>query len=99
MNAGLAFLRAIPTLCLATMERGEDTLEPACCKAALVERIVVSYKEHWLFGSEVKEPGEERPPLAQWCVTGGLREERAAVWIGSREGGHCGVNGYRAGGE
>ncbi|KYO38529.1 hypothetical protein Y1Q_0020679 [Alligator mississippiensis] len=28
-------------LCLATVERGEDTLEPPCCKAALVERIVV----------------------------------------------------------
>ncbi|XP_059579506.1 maestro heat-like repeat family member 5 [Alligator mississippiensis] len=41
VNEGLTFLRAVPTLCLATMERGEDTLEPPCCKAALVERIVV----------------------------------------------------------
>ncbi|KYO26224.1 transcriptional repressor NF-X1 isoform C [Alligator mississippiensis] len=41
VKEGLTFLRAVPTLCLATMERGEDTLEPPCCKAALVERIVV----------------------------------------------------------
>ncbi|KYO36118.1 hypothetical protein Y1Q_0013152 [Alligator mississippiensis] len=41
VKEGLAFLHAIPTLCLATKERGEDTLEPPCCKAALVERIVV----------------------------------------------------------
>ncbi|XP_059578301.1 uncharacterized protein LOC132248624 [Alligator mississippiensis] len=41
VNEGLTFLRAVPTLCLATMERGEDSLEPPCCKAALVERIVV----------------------------------------------------------
>nr|XP_048674481.1 maestro heat-like repeat-containing protein family member 1 [Caretta caretta]XP_048674482.1 maestro heat-like repeat-containing protein family member 1 [Caretta caretta] len=36
----LLFLQAIYPACLAARERGEDTLEPRCCKAAVVKRIV-----------------------------------------------------------
>ncbi|CAM2105944.1 unnamed protein product [Caretta caretta] len=34
------FLHAIHPACLAAQQRGQDTLEPHCCKAAVVERIV-----------------------------------------------------------
>ncbi|CAM2105986.1 unnamed protein product [Caretta caretta] len=36
----LMFLHAIHPACLAAQQRGQDTLEPQCCKAAVVERIV-----------------------------------------------------------
>ncbi|KAG6922097.1 hypothetical protein G0U57_003898, partial [Chelydra serpentina] len=36
----LAFLHAIFPACLAARQRGQDSLEPHCCKAAMVERIV-----------------------------------------------------------
>ncbi|CAM2095015.1 unnamed protein product [Caretta caretta] len=36
----LLFLQAIYPACLAAREREEDTLEPRCCKAAVVKRIV-----------------------------------------------------------
>ncbi|EMP26996.1 hypothetical protein UY3_15904 [Chelonia mydas] len=36
----LTFLHAIYPACLAAHQRGQDTLEPHCCKAAVVERIV-----------------------------------------------------------
>ncbi|CAM2101621.1 unnamed protein product [Caretta caretta] len=41
----LLFLQAIYPACLAARERGEDTLEPRCCKAAVVKRIVELIKE------------------------------------------------------
>ncbi|XP_044863863.1 uncharacterized protein LOC123365222 isoform X2 [Mauremys mutica] len=34
------FLHAIHPACLAAQQRGQDTLDPHCCKAAVVERIV-----------------------------------------------------------
>ncbi|CAM2105973.1 unnamed protein product [Caretta caretta] len=36
----LMFLHAIHPACLAAQQRGQDTLEPQCCKTAVVERIV-----------------------------------------------------------
>ncbi|XP_039350156.1 uncharacterized protein LOC120374478 [Mauremys reevesii] len=41
----LRFLRAIYPACLAAQDRGQDTLEPRCCKAAVVERIVELIEE------------------------------------------------------
>ncbi|CAM2094967.1 unnamed protein product, partial [Caretta caretta] len=41
----LLFLQAIYPACLAARERGEDTLEPRCCKAAVVKRIVELIEE------------------------------------------------------
>ncbi|CAM2101585.1 unnamed protein product [Caretta caretta] len=41
----LLFLQAIYPACLAAWERGEDTLEPRCCKAAVVKRIVELIEE------------------------------------------------------
>ncbi|CAM2101588.1 unnamed protein product [Caretta caretta] len=41
----LLFLQAIYPACLAAQERGEDTLEPRCCKAAVVKRIVELIEE------------------------------------------------------
>ncbi|XP_044889094.1 maestro heat-like repeat-containing protein family member 7 isoform X1 [Mauremys mutica] len=41
----LRFLRAIYPACLAAQDRGQDTLEPHCCKAAVVERIVELIEE------------------------------------------------------
>ncbi|XP_074827529.1 maestro heat-like repeat-containing protein family member 1 [Natator depressus] len=41
----LLFLQAIYPVCLAARERGEDTLEPRCCKAAVVKRIVELIEE------------------------------------------------------
>ncbi|KAG6939861.1 hypothetical protein G0U57_021844, partial [Chelydra serpentina] len=39
------FLRAIHPACLAAQQRGQDTLEPHCCEAAVVERIVELIEE------------------------------------------------------
>ncbi|XP_043355554.1 uncharacterized protein LOC122457002 [Dermochelys coriacea] len=36
----LRFLHTITPLCIAAQQRGQDTLEPHCSKAAVVERIV-----------------------------------------------------------
>ncbi|CAM2100659.1 unnamed protein product [Caretta caretta] len=36
----LIFLHAIHPVCLAAQQRGQDMLEPHCCKAAVVKRIV-----------------------------------------------------------
>ncbi|XP_039373537.1 maestro heat-like repeat-containing protein family member 1 [Mauremys reevesii] len=41
----LRFLQAIYPSCLAAQDRGQDTLEPRCCKAAVVERIVELIEE------------------------------------------------------
>ncbi|XP_039373560.1 uncharacterized protein LOC120392973 [Mauremys reevesii] len=41
----LRFLQAIYPACLAAQDRGQDTLEPRCCKAAVVERIVELIEE------------------------------------------------------
>ncbi|XP_074824404.1 maestro heat-like repeat-containing protein family member 7 [Natator depressus] len=41
----LAFLHAICPTCLAAHQRGQDTLEPHCCKVAVVERIVELIEE------------------------------------------------------
>ncbi|XP_043352943.1 uncharacterized protein LOC122456603 [Dermochelys coriacea] len=41
----LLFLQAIYPTCLAARERGEDTLEPRYCKAAVVKRIVELIEE------------------------------------------------------
>ncbi|XP_044853468.1 uncharacterized protein LOC123355256 [Mauremys mutica] len=41
----LVFLHAIHPACLAAQQRGQDTLEPRCCKAAVVERIVELIEE------------------------------------------------------
>ncbi|CAM2101771.1 unnamed protein product [Caretta caretta] len=41
----LLFLQAIYPACLAAREGGEDTLEPHCCKAAVVKRIVELIEE------------------------------------------------------
>ncbi|XP_043389786.1 uncharacterized protein LOC119564016 [Chelonia mydas] len=41
----LAFLHAIYPTCLAAHKRGQDTLEPNCCKVAVVERIVELIEE------------------------------------------------------
>ncbi|KAG6927935.1 hypothetical protein G0U57_008987, partial [Chelydra serpentina] len=38
-------LHAIHPTCLAALQRGQDTLEPHCCKAAVVERIVELIEE------------------------------------------------------
>ncbi|KYO31366.1 hypothetical protein Y1Q_0009065 [Alligator mississippiensis] len=37
---GERFLLAIPTLCRATKQRGEDTLEPETCKVVLLQKIM-----------------------------------------------------------
>ncbi|CAM2105924.1 unnamed protein product [Caretta caretta] len=39
------FLYAIHSVCLAAQQRGQDTQELHCCKAAVVERIVELIKE------------------------------------------------------
>ncbi|XP_039373658.1 uncharacterized protein LOC120393127 [Mauremys reevesii] len=41
----LMFLQAIYLACLAAQDRGQDTLEPHCCKVAVVERIVELIEE------------------------------------------------------
>ncbi|CAM5138332.1 unnamed protein product [Natator depressus] len=41
----LTFLHAIYPMCLAAHQRGQDTLEPHCCKVAVVERIVELIEE------------------------------------------------------
>ncbi|XP_043404353.1 uncharacterized protein LOC122466163 [Chelonia mydas] len=41
----LMFLHTINPACLAAQQRGQDTLEPHCCKAAVVERIVELIEE------------------------------------------------------
>ncbi|XP_039353910.1 uncharacterized protein LOC120380340 [Mauremys reevesii] len=41
----LRFPQAIYPACLAAQDRGQDTLEPHCCKAAVVERIVELIEE------------------------------------------------------
>ncbi|XP_074983178.1 maestro heat-like repeat-containing protein family member 7 isoform X1 [Caretta caretta] len=41
----LMFLHTIHPTCLAARQRGQDTLEPNCCKAAVVERIVELIEE------------------------------------------------------
>ncbi|XP_043404352.1 protein MROH8-like [Chelonia mydas] len=39
------FLHTIHPACLAAQQRGQDTLEPHCCKAAVVERILELIEE------------------------------------------------------
>ncbi|XP_039377634.1 maestro heat-like repeat family member 5 isoform X4 [Mauremys reevesii] len=39
------FLHAIHPACLAAQQRGQETLEPHCCKAAVVQRIVELIEE------------------------------------------------------
>ncbi|KAM7171849.1 uncharacterized protein RBU57_003109 [Macrochelys suwanniensis] len=39
------FLHVIHPMCLAAQQRGQDTLERRCCKAAVVERIVKLIEE------------------------------------------------------
>ncbi|KYO38542.1 hypothetical protein Y1Q_0011402 [Alligator mississippiensis] len=44
---GDRFLLAIPALCRATKQRGEDTLEPETCQVVLLQKIMVSLAVHW----------------------------------------------------
>ncbi|KYO26185.1 hypothetical protein Y1Q_0001996 [Alligator mississippiensis] len=43
---GERFLLAIPALCRATKQRGEDTLEPETCQVVLLQKIMTKQQKH-----------------------------------------------------